>query len=95
MIITGEFDAPRGLAFKAFTDAGLYAQWIGPRGLSTRIEMFEAWDGGRWKYTQKDKDGNEFRFHGNFREVSPPERIIGPSSMISSRKGGTSPWARR
>jgi uncharacterized protein YndB with AHSA1/START domain len=76
MIITREFDAPRDLVFKAFTDADLYAQWIGPRGLSTKIEAFEARDGGRWRYFQKDKDGHEFGFHGMFHEVSPPERVI-------------------
>lgn len=76
MIITREFDAPRDLVFKAFTDPELFAQWIGPRGLSTNIESFEARDGGRWRYTQKDKDGNEFGFNGSFHEVTAPERVI-------------------
>lgn len=77
LIITREFDAPRELVFKAFTDPDLYAQWLGPRGLTTTLETFEPRSGGRWRYTQTDKDGNEFAFHGVNHEIAPPERIIG------------------
>jgi uncharacterized protein YndB with AHSA1/START domain len=41
IIITREFDAPRELVFKAFTDPNLRAQWLGPRGLTTTFERFE------------------------------------------------------
>jgi len=75
LFITREFDAPRELVFKAHTDPNLFAQWIGPRGLTTTLEAFEPVSGGKWRFTQKDKDGNEFGFHGVFHEVSP-ERMI-------------------
>jgi len=75
LFITREFDAPRELVFKAHTDSELFAQWIGPRGLTTTLEAFEPVSGGKWRFTQKDKDGNEFGFHGVFHEVSP-ERVI-------------------
>lgn len=77
LIITREFDAPRELVFKAFTDPKLYAQWLGPRGLTTTIEKFEPRDGGSWRYIQKDQNGNEYAFHGVNHEVLSPERIIG------------------
>lgn len=77
IIITREFDAPRELVFKAFTDPRLYAQWLGPRGITTTLELFEPESGGSWRYIQKDKDGNEFAFHGVNHEVLAPERIIG------------------
>lgn len=76
LFIIREFDAPRELVFKAFTDPELYAQWIGPRGLKTTIEIFEPKNGGSWRYIQKDQEGNEFAFHGVNHEVIPPERII-------------------
>jgi len=75
LFITREFDAPRELVFKAHTDPKLFAQWIGPRGLITNLETFEPVSGGKWRFTQKDKDGNEFGFHGVFHEVSL-ERVI-------------------
>lgn len=77
IIIEREFDAPRELVFKAFTDPKLYAQWLGPRGLAMKLEMFEPRNGGSWRYIQKDQNGNEFAFHGVNHEVTAPERIIG------------------
>jgi uncharacterized protein YndB with AHSA1/START domain len=77
LFITREFDAPRELVFKAYTDPELYGQWLGPRGLTTTFETFEPVSGGRWRFVQKDGDGNEFGFHGVNHDVTPPERIIG------------------
>jgi len=76
MVIIREFDAPRDLVFRAHTDPKLYEQWIGPRGLTTTIETFESRNGGNWRYIQKDRDGNEYGFHGMNHDVTPPERII-------------------
>ena len=75
--IIREFDAPRELVFRAFTDPDLYVQWIGPWGLVTTIEKFESRNGGSWRYIQKDQEGTEFAFHGVNHEVLAPERIIG------------------
>ncbi len=77
IVITREFDAPRELVFKAFTDPKLYAKWLGPRGYTTTLEKFEPKNGGSWRYIQKDQEGNEYAFHGVNHEVSAPERIIG------------------
>lgn len=77
IIITREFDAPRELVFKAFTDPKLYIQWLGPRDLTMTLEKFEPRPGGMWRYIHKDQDGNEFGFHGVYHEVTAPERIIG------------------
>lgn len=30
LLVTREFDAPRELVFKAYTDPELYIQWLGP-----------------------------------------------------------------
>ena len=76
LFITREFDAPRELVFKAFTDPKLYTQWLGPRRYTMNLEKFEPRSGGMWRYTHKDKDGNEFGFHGVYHEVLAPERMI-------------------
>lgn len=76
IIITREFDAPRELVFKAFTDPDLYTQWIGPRGFTTALKIFEPKNGGSWQYIQKDPEGNEYAFHGVNHDVTEPERII-------------------
>jgi uncharacterized protein YndB with AHSA1/START domain len=77
LFITREFEAPRELVFKAYTDEKIYAQWLGPRGLETWFDVFEPVSGGKYKFTQKDKDGNQYSFHGVTHEVVPNERIIG------------------
>lgn len=77
LFIIREFDAPRELVFKAHTDPDLYVRWLGPRDLTTTLETFEPVSGGRWRFIQKDKDGNEFGFHGVNHDVTVPERIIG------------------
>lgn len=70
LFITREFDAPRGLVFKAHIDPDLYVQWLGPRGYEMILETFEPHSGGRYRYIHKDKDGNVFGFHGVFHEIS-------------------------
>jgi uncharacterized protein YndB with AHSA1/START domain len=70
LFITREFDAPRALVYKAHIDPELYCQWLGPRGYEMLLETFEPYSGGRYRYIHKDKDGNEFGFHGVFHEIS-------------------------
>jgi uncharacterized protein YndB with AHSA1/START domain len=76
LFITREFDYPRELVFKAHVDPKLYAQWLGPRELSTTLELFEPRDGGRYRFIQHDRAGNTYAFHGVYHEVFSPERII-------------------
>ena len=75
LFISREFDAPRELVFKAHTDPKLYVQWLGPRGYEMRLETFEPVSGGRYRYLHKDRDGNEYGFHGTFHEMSL-ERMV-------------------
>lgn len=75
--IIREFDAPRELVFRAYTEPDLYVRWLGPRGYEMKLEKFEPWSGGSWRYTHGDDQGNEYGFHGVNHEVTAPERIIG------------------
>ena len=70
VFITREFDAPRQLVFKAHIDPQLYVQWLGPHGYEMILEEFEPVNGGKYRYIHKDKDGNEYGFHGTFHEMS-------------------------
>ena len=76
LFIVREFEAPRALVFKAFTDKDILVQWIGPREMSTRYEKFEPKDGGTYRFIQTLPDGMEFGFHGVCHEHTPAERII-------------------
>ena len=76
IVITREFDAPRELVFKAFTDPTLIPQWWGPRSLSTQVDTMDVRPGGQWRFLNRDAEGNEYAFHGVYHEVRAPERII-------------------
>jgi uncharacterized protein YndB with AHSA1/START domain len=76
IVMSREFDAPRELVFKAYTDPLLIPQWWGLRSNTTRVEQMDSRPGGAWRYVQTSPDGQEFAFHGEYRAVSPPERLV-------------------
>ena len=72
--ITREFAGTPGQLFRAHTDPRLFAQWIGPSSLETRIEQWDARSGGSWRFVST-RDGEEHAFRGCFHEVRP-DRIV-------------------
>jgi len=76
IVIIREFDAPRERVFRAWTDPELYAQWVGPRSVSTKITKWSVRTGGEWAFTNI-RDGEEIAsFFGSFHEVRAPERVV-------------------
>lgn len=74
--ITREFDAPAEAVFRAHADPELFARWIGPRSIDTRVVEWACSTGGRWRYVA-ERDGEEVAtFFGSFHEVRPGERIV-------------------
>lgn len=76
ILVTREFDAPRELVFKAFTDSTLIPQWWGPRSLSTEVDTIDVRPGGQWRFINRDAEGKEYAFHGVYHEILAPRRII-------------------
>lgn len=76
--ITRDFRATPEQLHRAHTDPDLYAMWVGPHDLSTRIDHWDARTGGSWRFTNLRGAGSEteeFRFFGSFHEVRP-DRIV-------------------
>lgn len=76
IVMTRVFDAPRELVFKAYTDPAVIPHWWGPRRYTTVVDKMDMRAGGAWRFVSRDADGNEFGFHGEYREAVPPERIV-------------------
>ncbi len=76
IVITREFDAPRDLVFRAYSDPELLVQWLGPRDLAMTIDRYDIRDGGTWRYVHKDAQGNEYGFHGVFHGTPSPDGIV-------------------
>jgi uncharacterized protein YndB with AHSA1/START domain len=76
ILITREFDAPRHLVWRAYTEPDLIKRWwAGERGTVTSVEV-DLRVGGRWRYVMTANPGFEVAFHGEYREISAPERLV-------------------
>jgi len=73
--IVREFAASPEQVFRAHADPELFAQWVGPRDIETRIEHYDCRTGGSWRY-QAVRDDFRAGFHGSFHEVRPAELIV-------------------
>ena len=70
-----EFDAPRHLVYRAWTEPELVARWwAGDRGKVTSIET-DLRVGGAWRWVMEANAGFEVAFHGVYTEIVPNERI--------------------
>ena len=68
--MTRDFAATPEQLLRAHTDPVLFAQWVGPDALETRIEHWDARTGGSWRFVQVG-EGAEYAFRGCFHEVGP------------------------
>ena len=73
--ISREFRATAAALLRAHTDPALFAQWVGPDSLRTRIDHWDARTGGSYRYRSVGDDGGEWAFHGCFHEIRP-DRIV-------------------
>jgi uncharacterized protein YndB with AHSA1/START domain len=74
--ITREFDAPRELVFRAYTEPELLVQWLGPRKYKMTIERWDVRDGGTWRFIHSDDQGNAWGFHGVFHGEQTPDGML-------------------
>lgn len=72
--MTRDFAATPEQVFRAHTDPELFARWVGPDSVRTRVEHWDARTGGSWRFVNIH-DGVEYAFHGTFHEVRP-DRIV-------------------
>jgi uncharacterized protein YndB with AHSA1/START domain len=72
--ITREFRATPARLLRAHTDPELFARWIGPASMRTRIDHWDARTGGSYRFVSVAADA-EHAFHGCFHEIRP-DRIV-------------------
>jgi uncharacterized protein YndB with AHSA1/START domain len=69
-----DFNGTPEQLFRAHTDPALFAQWVGPDAMETRVVEWDARSGGSWRYVST-RNGEEYGFRGCFHEVRP-DRIV-------------------
>jgi uncharacterized protein YndB with AHSA1/START domain len=75
VVIERTFDAPIELVFKTLIDPHAIPKWWGKRSQTTTVDKMDVRHGGVWRYVTRDQEGNEYGFHGVYREIDPPQRI--------------------
>ena len=66
--MTRDFAATPEQLMRAHTDPDLFARWVGPDGMETRIVEWDVRDGGAWRYVA-GREGEEYAFRGCFHRV--------------------------
>lgn len=82
---TRVFDAPRALVWAAHTDPVHVRKWmLGPDAWTMPVCEIDLRPGGAWRFGWRKPDGTEMGMHGEFREVTPPERLVQTESWTWS-----------
>jgi uncharacterized protein YndB with AHSA1/START domain len=75
ILITRAFDAPAALVFEAITTPELVRRWWGFETSVWKVCEIDLRVGGAWRYVIVH-DGMEVGFHGVYREIDAPHRIV-------------------
>jgi predicted 3-demethylubiquinone-9 3-methyltransferase (glyoxalase superfamily)/uncharacterized protein YndB with AHSA1/START domain len=70
------FAAPVELVWEAWTRPELARRWMGPRALQCVSYEIDLRVGGGYRFVHRAPDGQEFAFHGVYREIERPRRLV-------------------
>jgi len=74
--VTRIFRAPPARVFHLFTDPATLPYVFAPDPSSVTIEKLEFRKGGKYSIRVNQDDGSSVRFHGEYREIDPPRRVV-------------------
>jgi uncharacterized protein YndB with AHSA1/START domain len=84
------FKAPRDLVYKAYTTPELVKRWLGGQpGWTMPVCEMDVRVGGkfRWRWRSND-EGKEFGFHGEYKEVNAPAKLVNSEYFDPGDIGG-------
>lgn len=76
VIATRVFNAPPQLVFDAYTQPEHVRHWWGLDASTMIVCDIDLRVGGAYRYASREADGNEVAFGGEFREITPPSRVV-------------------
>jgi uncharacterized protein YndB with AHSA1/START domain len=85
MTITREFNAPRQMVWRAWTEPDLYTKWWGPAGFTSPACKIDLRVGGKYLCCMRSPDGKDYWTTGTYREIAPPSLLIMTSSFADER----------
>jgi uncharacterized protein YndB with AHSA1/START domain len=90
LTITRIFDAPRELAWKAWTEPERLKKWWGPQYFTAPVIKNDLRVGGKYLYCMRGPDGKDYWSTGVYREIVPIERLVVTDSF-ADEKGNVVP----
>lgn len=76
IVITRTFNAPAQRVFQAWTQPEHVRHWYGTATTALVDCQIDLRPGGRYRYLLRDASGREYGFTGEYREVTPPTRLV-------------------
>jgi uncharacterized protein YndB with AHSA1/START domain len=76
ILMTRKFEAPREVVWEAITDPDLIPRWWGFARDATEVKKMDVRPGGQWQFITRTSDGEVVDFHGEYREVKRPEKLV-------------------
>ena len=94
LFIIREFDAPREMVFKAFSDPEILVRFFAPFDLTLNFNHHDYRTGGSYSWSNKNTDGKILcTFYGVIHELTAPERIIYTSELMELPERGNAVMA--
>lgn len=90
MTFSRTFDAPRELVWRAMSQPEHVIGWWGPHGHKNKVLAFDWQVGGKWKIESTLPDGQALVFHGEYREIEPPRKVVQTFGVEGMYDGGYS-----
>ena len=76
ILMTRVFDAPPAMVFRAWTTPELVRRWWGsPVAPVVKCDI-DLRVGGSWRYVVRAEDGTELGWHGIYRDIASPHRLV-------------------
>ena len=88
IVVTREFDAPRDLVFRCYTEPELLKRWMGPEDWELIVCEIDLRVGGKWRFVSRGPDGFEMGSGGVYRAILRPERIENTETYDMDWTGG-------
>lgn len=90
LIITRIFDAPRELAWKAWTEPERVKKWWGPQYFTAPVVKLDLRVGGTYLSCMRGPDGKDYWSTGVYREIVPNEKLV-MTDCFADEKGNVVP----
>lgn len=85
LILIREFDAPRDLVWKAWTDPKLFAKWWGPKNYTSPTCKMDVRVGGKYLWCMHSPEGQNYWTSGVYLKIVEPSLLVYTDSFADEK----------